>query len=159
MRKVTNSFITVAKVLMLALLITGVSVDSFAQKKEKKKKKAKKEKVIERPAASGDRNTDAFVGASFDIYNQNQEISKKLSNLKGSAGDTKQIKADLETQMNEIIGLLGKAGDIMEGAKSITPKSNSMKAVSALNKATKALNATRNAIPAQMEQIRSQKSK
>ena len=159
MRKITKNLTIVTKILLIAILLAGFSVDSFAQKKEKKKKKAKKEKVIERPVASGDRNTDAFVKSSFDIYNKNQELSKKLSDVKGNAGDAKQIKADLETQMNDITGLLGKAGDVMKGAKSITPKSNSMKAVGALNKATKALNATKNAIPGQMEQNKSQESK
>jgi len=158
MKKRTINFGIVTKVLMITLLITGITVDSFAQKKEKKKK-AKKEKVIERPAKVSHASTDAFVASSFDIYEKNKEISSQLGDVKANAGDAKQIKADLDTQMSHITSLLAKGGDVMKSAKSITPKSNSMKAVGALNKATKALNATKNAIPGQIEQIKSQESK
>ena len=58
---------------MIALLMTGVSVDSFAQKKDKK---AKKEKELKRPASVGHAATDNFVGASFDVYDKNKKISE-----------------------------------------------------------------------------------
>ena len=71
MKKITSNLSTVTKVLMIALLMTGVSVDSFAQKD----KKAKKEKVIKKPASAGHAATDNFVNSSFDVYERNQKLS------------------------------------------------------------------------------------
>lgn len=151
MLKITTKLGIAMKVLLFAMLMTGLTTNSFSQKK------SKKEKVIERPSSIGDSNVDAFVTSSFDIYEQNQEISKQLSDAKGNAGKTKQMTEDLKTQTKDITSLLGKSKDIIKGAKTMTPKSNSIKAVGALNKAVKALNATQSAIPGQLEQIKSQK--
>ena len=74
-------------------------------------------------------------------------------------GDAGKIKADLEGQMKEITGLLGKSADVVKGAKSIPNKMDSGKAVKAINTGTKALNATQKAIPGQLEQIKAQDSK
>ena len=58
---------------------------------------------------------------------------------------------------NGVVGYgLGKSKDVVAGAKSITPKTNSMKAVKAVNAGTKALNATQQAIPGQLEMIKNQ---
>lgn len=156
MKKITKNLGTVTKVLLIALLMAGVSVDSFAQKK-KKKKKEKAAKELKRPDKVGHASTDAFVTSAFDIYTKNQAITKKLSDATGNVADAGKIKTDLEGQMKEITGLLGKTGDVMKGAKGITPKTDSMKAVKALNTATKALNATKTAIPGQLDQIKAQK--
>ncbi|MBL4670301.1 MAG: hypothetical protein JKY30_13710 [Flavobacteriales bacterium] len=155
MRKITKNLSTVTKVLMITLLMAGVSVSTYAQKD----KKAKKEKVIKRPALAGHAATDKFVDSSFDVYERNQKLSKKLSDAKGNAADAGKIKKDLESQVEEIKGLLGQSGDVLKGAKSITPKTNSMKAVKAINAATKALNATQKAIPAQIEAVKKQGTK
>ncbi len=155
---------TLAKVLFIALLITGISVDSFAQKakKEKKKKKEKTEKsakALERPASVGHAATDDFVTSAFNLYETNQKLSKQLSDAAGSVSDAGKIKEELEGQMKEITGLLGKSADVMKQAKEITPATNSMKAVKALNAGTKALNATKEAIPGQLEAIKTQGAK
>ena len=160
MKKITKNLGTVTKVLLVALLMAGVSVDSFAQKKEKKdkKKKAKKEKVLERPDKVGNGSVDGFVSSSFDIYEKNQEISKKLADAANNAGDAGQIKTDLEKQMTDIKDLLGKskaAGDAAGGL----PMKDKPKAVKAVKNATSALNATQAAIPGQLEQIKTQSSK
>ena len=147
---------TLSKVLFVTLLITGLSVDASAQKKEKKAKKAKTEKVIERPAKVGNGDVDSFVGSSFDIYEKNQEITKTLSDAANSADKAGETKADLEKQVEEVKGLLAKSKDVIAAAKTITPKTDSMKAVKAVNAATKALNATQAAIPGQLEMIKSQ---
>ena len=47
----------------------------------------------------------------------------------------------------------------MKQAKEITPATDSMKAVKALNAGTKALNATQKAIPTQLESIKTQAGK
>ncbi len=160
MKKITKNLGTATKVLMIALLLAGVSTDSFAQKKKKdKKSKDKKEKVLERPAKVGNGGVDGYVTSAFDLYEKNQEISKQLADAGGNAGDAGKIKSDLEGQMKEVTGLLGKAGDAMKGAKAITPKTDSMKAVKALNAGTKALNATKDAIPGQLEMIKTQGAK
>ncbi len=155
---------TLAKLLFVVLLITGISADSFAQKakKEKKKKKEKTEKsakALERPASVGHAATDEFVTSSFNLYEKNQEISKKLSNAAGNVAEMGTLKSDLEGQMKEITGLLGKSAEVMKSAKEITPATNSMKAVKALNAGTKALNATKEAIPGQLEAIKTQGAK
>jgi len=156
MKKITKNLGTVTKVLLVALLMAGVSADSFAQK-EKKKKKEKKEKELKRPDKVGHASTDAFVGSSFDVYEKNKELAGKLSNAAGNVADAGKVKTDLEGQMKEITGLLGKSADVMKGAKGITPKTDSMKAVKALNAATKALNKTKEAIPGQLDAIKAQK--
>jgi len=156
MKKITKNLGTVTKVLLVALLMAGVSADSFAQKKEKKKKE-KKEKELKRPDKVGHASTDAFVASSFDVYEKNQKISKQLSDAAGNVTNATEIAADLEGQMKEITGLLGKSGDVVTGAKSITPKTNSMKAIKAVNTATKALNKTKENIPAQLAAIKAQK--
>jgi hypothetical protein len=155
MRTITRNLSTIAKVAMIALLIGGVSVNTYAQKE----KKAKKEKVIKRPGASGHPATAKFVDSSFDVYERNQKIATKLSDVKGNAADAGKIKNDLEAQMKEVVGLLGQSKDVMTKAKSITPKTNSMKAVKALNAATKALSATKDAIPGQIAAIKGQEGK
>jgi hypothetical protein len=155
MKKITNNLSTLTKVLMIAFLITGVSVDSFAQKA----KKAKKEKVIKKPAPAGHAATDNFVNSSFDLYERNQKLSNKLSDAKGSVADAGKVKSDLEAQMKEVTGLLGKSKDVLAKAKTITPKTNAMKAGKAANTAVKVLNATQKAIPSQLDQIKAQESK
>ena len=154
MKKITKNLGTATKVLMIALLMTGVSVDSFAQKKDKK---AKKEKELKKPASVGHAATDKFVDSSFDVYERNQKLSEKLSDAVGNAADAGKVKSDLDAQVEEIKGLLGQSKDVITDAKTITPKTNSMKAVKAINTATKALNATQKAIPIQLEQIKAQK--
>jgi len=158
MKKITKNLGTATKVLMVALLMAGVSVDSFAQKKEKKKKE-KKAKELKRPDKVGHSETDAFVTSAFDVYSKNQALTKKMSDAKGNITDAGKVKTDLEGQMKEVTSLLGKSSDVMKGAKSITPKGNSLKAVGALNKAVKALNATQKAIPGQLDKIKAQDSK
>ncbi|PCI94084.1 MAG: hypothetical protein COB15_14925 [Flavobacteriales bacterium] len=155
MKKITSNLSTVTKVLMIALLMTGVSVDSFAQKD----KKAKKEKVIKKPASAGHAATDNFVNSSFDVYERNQKLSNKLSDAAGNVADAGKVKNDLEAQLKEITGLLGKSKDVLAKAKAITPKTNAMKAGKAANAAVKVLNATQKAIPAQLDQIKAQEAK
>ena len=145
-----------AKVAFVALLILGMSANTFAQKGEKK---AKTEKVIERPGMVGHAATDKFVDSSFDVYERNIKLTEKLSNAAGNATEIKSIKNDLENQTNEVKGLLGQSADVMKEAKTITPKTNSMKAVKAINSATKALNMTKENFPIQLEQIKNQESK
>ena len=53
---------------------------------------------------------------------------------------------------------MGQSADVMKEAKTITPKTNSMKAVKAINAATKALNTTKENFPIQLEQIKNQQS-
>ena len=159
MKKITKNLGTVTKVLMIALLMTGVTVDSFAQKKEKKKKKEKAAKELKRPGKVGNAGVDTYVSSAFNVYEKNQAVAKKLSDAAGNAGEMKAIKADLEGQMKEVTGLLGKSADAVKGAKSITPKTDSMKAVKACTAGTKALNATKEAIPGQLEMIKTQGAK
>lgn len=147
---------TLGKVMFVALLITGLSVDASAQKKSKKGKKQKAAKELKRPDKVGHASTDDFVMSSFDIYEKNQEITKTLSDASNNADQAGNVKADLEKQMEDVKALLGKSKDVISGAKSITPKTDSMKAVKAANSAVKALNATQAAIPGQLEQIKSQ---
>jgi len=61
--------------------------------------------------------------------------------------------------MKKITRYLGKSSDVMKQAKEITPATDSMKAVKALNAGTKALNATQKAIPTQLESIKTQAGK
>ncbi len=155
MRTITRNLSTITKVLMVALFIAGVSTNSFAQKD----KKAKKEKVIKRPGASGHAATAKFVDSSFDVYERNQKISAKLSDLKGNAADAPKMKTDLEAQLKEVAGLLGQSKDVITKAKSISPKTNAMKAGKAANAAVKALTATKDAIPGQIAAIKEQSGK
>jgi hypothetical protein len=143
------------KAACIVLLIMGASANSFAQKEEKK---AKTEKTIQRPGTVGHAATDKFVDSSFDVYERNIKLTDKLSNAAGNAGEVKSIKNDLENQTNEVKGLLGQSADVMKEAKTITPKTNSMKAVKAINAATKALNTTKENFPIQLEQIKNQES-
>lgn len=138
-----------SRVLFIALLIGGVSMSTYAQKKEKK---------IERPAIVGHASVDKFVDSSFDVYERNQELTEKLSDAAGNVTEAKAIKNKLDAQMKEVAGLLEQSADVMKEAKSISPKTDSMKAVKALNTATKALNETKQAIPGQIEQIKTQDS-
>lgn len=138
------------------LLIMGTSVDALAQKEDKK---AKTEKTIQRPGNVGHAATDKFVDSSFDVYERNIKLTEKLSNVAGNVTEIKSIKNDLENQTNEVKGLLGQSADVMKEAKTITPKTNSMKAVKAINAATKALNTTKENFPIQLEQIKNQESK
>ena len=150
---ITKSLKTITRVALIAVLMGGVSVNTYAQKD----KKAKKEKVIKRPGASGHAATAKFVDSSFDVYERNQKISEKLSDVKGNAADAGKIKSDLEAQIKEITGLLGQSKDVLTKAKAITPKTNAMKAAKAANAAVKALTATKDAIPGQLEMIKAQK--
>lgn len=143
------------KAACVMLLIMGASANSFAQKEEKK---TKTEKTIQRPGIVGHAATDKFVDSSFDVYERNIKLTEKLSNAAGNAGEVKSIKNDLENQTNEVKGLLGQSADVMKEAKTITPKTNSMKAVKAINAATKALNTTKENFPIQLEQIKNQES-
>lgn len=149
MRKVT-------KILFIALFITGVSTEAYAQKKEKKEKEAK---PLVKPAAVGHAATDDYVNASFSLYQKNQEITKAFADPANNIDDIEGVKADLESQSKEATELIGKSSDVLTEAKSITPKTNSIKAVKAVNEATKALNETQKAIPGQLEQIKNQESK
>ena len=159
MRTIIKNAGTLTKVLCLTLLIAGVSVNSFAQKKEKKQKKEKAAKELKRPEKVGHAATDSYVTSAFDIYEKNQEISKKLGNAAENAGDMGEIKKELQSQMDEIKGLLGKSADVIKQAKEITPKTDSIKAVKAVNAGTKALNATQAAIPGQLDMIKNQSAK
>ena len=155
MKMIAKKVTVLTKVLFVALLITGMSTSSYAQNKDKKEKA---EKVIKRPGASGHAATAKFVDSSFDVYERNRKITKRLSDAAGNAGKIKSIKNDIEAQIKEVTGLLGQSADVMKKAKTITPKTNSMKAVKALNAATKALNATKEAAPAQLEAIKNQEA-
>ena len=151
----TKNFTPITKILMLAIFIAGVSTKSFAQKD----KKVKTEKLIKRPGASEHAATANFVDSSFDVYERNQKVSVKLSDVRGNAGDAGEIKSDLEAQLKEVAGLLGQSKDVLAKAKSISPKTNSIKAVKALNAPTKALSATKDAIPGQIASIKEQSGK
>jgi len=140
-----TSFIT--RVLFVAVLIAGLSANSFAQKKEK---------PLKRPSLVHHASVDKFVDSSFDVYERNQKLTEKLSDAAGNVTEAKAIKNKLEAQMKEVTGLLGQSADVMKKAKTITPKTDSMKAVKALNVATKALNKTKENIPGQIEQIKAQ---
>jgi len=149
---------TFTKIVFAAVLVATTSVSAFAQE-QKEEKKEKKEKVAEelkRPEAMGHAATDSYVTSAFNLYEKNQEITKKLADAKSNAGEAKQIKNDLEAQQKEVAGLLEKSADVIKEAKTITPKTDSMKAVKMVNQATKALNATKDALPKQLEQIKSQ---
>lgn len=141
--------------LFVALLITGVSVNASAQ--NKKKEKAAKE--LKRPAKVGHTATDNYVTSAFNLYEKNQIIAKKLANASDNIADADKIKADLEKQNEEVKGLLSKSADVIKEAKTITPKTNSLKAVKAVNQGTKALKATQEAIPGQLEMIKKQSAK
>jgi hypothetical protein len=143
------------KVVLVVLLAVGTSANTFAQKEEKK---AKTEKNIERPGIVGHAATDKFVDSSFDVYERNIKLTDKLSNAAGNAGEVKTIKKELENQTNEVKGLLEQSADVMKEAKTISPKTNSIKAVKAINSATKALNTTKENFPIQLEQIKNQES-
>ncbi|MBI2279964.1 MAG: hypothetical protein HYU68_04665 [Bacteroidetes bacterium] len=142
------------KILFAAVLITGFSVNASAQKEEKKEKVAEE---LKRPEKVGHSATDSYVDSSFDLYEKNQELTKKLGDLKNHAGDVKSIKSDLESQQQDVTGLLEKSEAVIKEAKTITPKTNSLKAVKAVTQATKALNATKEALPGQIEQIKHSK--
>ena len=149
---------TFTKIVFAAVLVATTSVTAFAQE-QKEEKKEKKEKVAEelkRPEAMGHAATDSYVTSAFNLYEKNQEITKKLAYAKSNAGEAKQIKNDLEAQQKEVAGLLEKSADVIKEAKTITPKTDSMKAVKMVNQATKALNATKDALPTQLEQIKTQ---
>ena len=152
MKTIVKQVSLVTKVLFVALLITGVSVNSYAQKE----KKAKKEKILKRPAKVGHSATDSYVTSAFNLYEKNQKITKQLSDAKGNIADAGKVKNELEQQMKEVKGLLGKSADVLKQAKGITPKTNSLKAVKAVNAGTKALNATQAAIPGQLDAIKAQ---
>lgn len=149
MKKLTS----IAKVLFAAALVTGLTFNASAQKEEKKEKEEKK---LERPDAVGHAATDSYVTSAFDLYEKNQELTKKLGDIKNHAGEVKSIKADLESQQKDVTGLLDKSEDVVKEAKTITPKTNSLKAVKAVTQATKALNATKEALPGQFEKIKNQ---
>lgn len=151
-----KSLKTLSKVVFVTLLITGLSIDVSAQKDKKKKGKDKAAKELKRPDKVGHAATDAYVTSAFDLYEDNQKISAQLSDASGNVAEADKIKADLDKQMEEVKGLLGKSKDVVSGAKTITPKTNSMKAVKAVNTATKALNETQKAIPGQLEMIKNQ---
>lgn len=146
---------TFAKVVFATVLVAGLSVNASAQKEDKKDDK-KEVKQIERPAAVGHGTTDKYVDSAFDVYEKNQELTKKLGDIKNNAGEAKSIKADLEAQQKDVATLLQTSDDVVKEAKTITPKTNSMKAVKAISQATKALNATKDALPGQIEQIKTQ---
>lgn len=150
---------TFTKILFAAVLITGLSVDVSAQEADKKEKKEKVAEELKRPEAVGHSATDSYVDSSFDLYEKNQELTKKLGDLKNNAGEAKSIKSDLESQQKDVAGLLAKSEDVIKEAKTITPKTNSLKAVKAVTQATKALNATKDALPGQIEQIKTQTAK
>lgn len=144
---------TFAKVVFATVLIAGLSVNASAQEKKEEKKEVKQ---IERPAAVGHGTTDKYVDSAFDVYEKNQELTKKLGDIKAHAGDAKSIKTDLEAQQKDVATLLQTSDDVVKEAKTITPKTDSMKAVKAISQATKALNATKDALPGQIEQIKTQ---
>lgn len=145
---------TFAKVVFATVLIAGFSVNASAQKEGKEDKKEVKQ--IERPAAVGHGTTDKYVDSAFDLYEKNQELTKKLGDIKNHAGDAKSIKNDLEAQQKDVVTLLQTSDDVVKEAKTITPKTDSMKAVKAISQATKALNATKDALPGQIEQVKTQ---
>jgi hypothetical protein len=158
MRTIIKNVSTLSKVLMVMVLMTSLSVNTFAQKKEKKAKKEKAAKELVRPAKVGNGDVDSFVASSFDIYEKNQKISKTLGDASGNAGDMGTVKSDLEKQMTDIKDLLGKskaAGDAASGM----PMKDKPKAVKAVKTATDALNATQAAIPGQLEMVKNQSAK
>jgi len=155
----------ITKILFIALFITGVSTEMYAQKAEKAEKaektekKEKEAKPLEKPAAVGHAATDDFVTSSFNLYKKNQKIIETLSDAANNAGDLTATKTDLENQSKEVAALLEKSSTVLTEAKTITPKTDSIKAVKAINLATKALNETQKAIPGQLEQIKNQEAK
>jgi F0F1-type ATP synthase membrane subunit b/b' len=150
----------ITRVLFVAALIGGLTVDASAQKKkDKKAKKEKAAKELKRPDKVGHGATDAYVTSAFDLYEKNQEISKTLADASNNADKAGQVKGDLDKQMEEVKGLIGKSADVIKEAKTITPKTDSMKAVKAVNAATKALKATQEAIPGQLDMIKNQSAK
>jgi len=155
----------ITKILFIALFITGVSTEMYAQKAEKAEKaektekKEKEAKPLEKPAAVGHAATDDFVTSSFNLYKKNQKITETLSDAANNAGDLTATKTDLENQSKEVAALLEKSSTVLTEAKTITPKTDSIKAVKAINLATKALNETQKAIPGQLEQIKNQETK
>lgn len=151
-----KSLKTLSKVVFVTLLITGLSIDASAQKKGKKGKKDKAAKELKRPAKVGHGATDTYVTSAFDLYEKNQALSKKMADMKENAADADDMKKQLDAQTNEAKELLGKSADVIKEAKTITPKTNSMKAVKAVNAGTKALKATQEAIPGQLEMIKNQ---
>ncbi|MGE0560716.1 MAG: hypothetical protein AB7O47_02785 [Flavobacteriales bacterium] len=148
-----RSLKTFVKAVFVTVLIAGLSVNASAQEEKKDKKEVKQ---IERPASVGHGTTDKYVDSAFDVYEKNQELTKKLGDIKNHAGEAKSIKADLEAQQKDVATLLQTSDDVVKEAKTITPKTNSMKAVKAISQATKALNATKDALPGQIEQIKTQ---
>ena len=155
MRRITKKINTITKIALVAILMVGVSVNTYAQKG----KKAKKEEVVKRPVPCGHAATAKFVDSSFDVYERNRKVAAQLSDVKGNAGDAAKIKNDLEVQLKEVGGLLGQSKDVMAKAKTITPKTNATKAVKSVKAAVKALTATKDAIPAQLAMIKKQSGK
>ena len=143
---------TFTKIILTSVMVSFTAV-GFAQEQKEEKKEVKQ---IERPATVGHGTTDKYVDSVFDVYEKNQELTKKLGDIKKHAGEAKSIKNDLEAQQKDVATLLQTSDDVLKEAKTITPKTNSMKAVKAISQATKALNATKDALPAQLEQIKTQ---
>lgn len=154
-----NQMKRIIKILFITLIMSGLSTDVFAQKAEKKEKEDKEAKPLEKPAVVGHAATDDFVNSSFSLYNKNKKITETLSDAANNAGDLTATKTDLENQSKEVADLLEKSSTVLTEAKTITPKTDSIKAVKAINQGVKALNETQKAIPGQLEQIKNQESK
>ena len=144
---------TITKVLLTAVLFATISLNVSAQTAQKLDKVVEQ---VKRPDAVGHAATDNYVTSAFNLYEKNQELTKKLSDIKSHITEVKSIKNELLSQQKEVAGLLEKSADVINEAKTITPKTNSLKAVKAVNQANKALNETKNALPAQIEQIKTQ---
>ncbi|MGB0886919.1 MAG: hypothetical protein ACPGSL_02245 [Vicingaceae bacterium] len=140
-----------AKMLLIAILMTSFTTNASAQKS-----KNKQEKVIKRPSLSNHTETDKFVDSSFDVYERNQKIANKLSDLKANGADPAQMKKDLNAQLKEVVGLLSQSKNVIQTAKNITPKPKAIKAAKSANMAAKALTETKDAIPAQLAAIKDQ---
>ena len=67
----------ITRVLFVAALIGGISVDASAQKKEKKAKKEKAAKELKRPDKVGHGATDTYVTSAFDYMKKIKLYLKK----------------------------------------------------------------------------------
>lgn len=147
---------TITKVLFTSVLFASISQNVSAQTEQKKEKVEKVVEQVKRPDAVGHAATDNYVTSAFNLYEKNQELTKKLSDIKSHILELNTITNDIVSQQKEVTGLLGKSADVIKEAKTITPKTNSLKAIKAVNQANKALNETKNAIPTQIAQIKNQ---
>lgn len=129
--------------------------------------KDKEKKELKRPGKVGDSNVDNFVNQSFDIYEGTMKTEKDLAQidssmtkLEGEGKLTKEgptlakklyaIQGETRKRQDKIKTLGSKSKSVLEGAKSISPKTKSLKAIKNVNLAIKALDQSKELTPKQV---------